>query len=96
MILLVSSTIGSLFQYFLPLFWNRKHALKGVILICIPIFGWRTRNERIFKEIVIGPEKIFDRIQVVSWSWKWLLAKKASSPYLFYEWRLEPFDCIVC
>jgi hypothetical protein len=91
----VSSTISSLFQYFFPIFRNRKHALKGVILIWHAVIWvlWRTRNERIFRGIVVGPAEIFDRIQVVSW--KWLLAKKASSPCLFYEWCVESFDCIV-
>jgi hypothetical protein len=91
----VPSTIGSLFQCFLPLFRNCKHALKGVILIWHAVIWvlWRTRNERIFRGTVVWLEEIFYRIQVVSW--KWLLAKKASSPYLFYEWCIEPFDCIV-
>jgi hypothetical protein len=51
------------------------------------------QNERIFREILIGPEEIFDGIQVVSW--KWLMAKKISSTCLFYEWCIESFDCIV-
>jgi hypothetical protein len=85
MISVVPSTIGSLFQAFLPLFRNRKNALKGVILIWHAVIWvlWRTRNERIFRGVLVGPEEIFDRIQLVSW--KWLLAKKASSPCLFYE-----------
>jgi hypothetical protein len=74
---LVSSTIGSLFQCFLPLFRNCKHALKGVILIWHAVIWvlWQTKNERIFRGIVVGPEEIFYRIQVVSW--KCILAKKS-------------------
>jgi hypothetical protein len=57
-----SSTIGSLFQAFLPLFRNRKNSLKGVILIWHAVIWvlWRTRNDRIFRGIVVGPVEIFD------------------------------------
>jgi hypothetical protein len=91
----VPSSIGSMFQCFLPLFRNRKYALKGINLIWHAVLWvfWRTRNERIFRGIVVRSEEIFDRDQVVSW--KWLLAKKATSPCLFYMWCIEPFDCIV-
>jgi hypothetical protein len=91
----VSGSIGSGFQCFLTLFRNRKHSLKGIYLIWNAVLWvlWRTRNERIFRGIVVRSEEIFDRVQVVSW--KWLLAKKATSPCLFYEWCIEPFDCIV-
>jgi hypothetical protein len=91
----VPGSIGSLFQCFLTCFRNRKRALKGVILVWHAVIWvlWRTRNDRIFSGIVVGPEEIFDRIQVVSW--KWLLSKKVTLPFLFYEWCIEPFDCIL-
>jgi hypothetical protein len=50
------------------------------------------RNDRIFSNKVLNQEEIFDRIRVSSW--KWLLAKKISMPCLFYEWCIDPFDCI--
>jgi hypothetical protein len=60
----VPSTIDSLFQGFLLLlllFRNRKHALKGVILIWHAVIWvlWRTRNKISFRGIVVGPEEIF-------------------------------------
>jgi hypothetical protein len=87
-------SIGSLFRCFLQSIRCQNHALKGVIMAW-PAVIWvlRARNKRIFREIVIGPEEIFDRIQVVSW--KWLMAKKVSSPCLFYEFCIESFDCII-
>jgi hypothetical protein len=39
------------------------------------------------------PKEIFEKIKLVSW--KWLLSKKVNSPCLFYEWCVDPFDCIV-
>jgi hypothetical protein len=54
---------------------------------------WRSRNDRIFSSKFVTLDEIFDRIRLVSW--KWLLAKKISSPCLFYEWCIDPFDCIV-
>jgi hypothetical protein len=38
-------------------------------------------------------EELFDKIQISSW--KWLVAKKNSTPYLFYEWCFNPIDCKV-
>jgi hypothetical protein len=45
------------------------------------------------EELLLVGWDMFDRIQVVSL--KWLLSNKATLPYLFYEKRIEPFDCIV-
>jgi hypothetical protein len=44
---------------------------------------WRSRNVRIFSSKIVDQKEIFDRIRIVSW--KLLLAKKISSPFLFYE-----------
>jgi hypothetical protein len=78
----ITSVVGSIYNWliipmFLPLFRNCKHALKGVILIWHAVIWvlWQTKNERIFRGIVVGPEEIFYRIQVVSW--KCILAKKS-------------------
>jgi hypothetical protein len=88
-------SIGALFRCFLVPIRHRMNASKGMLLVWHAVIWvlWKARNERIFRGIVIGPEEIFDRIQVVSW--KWLMAKKVSSPCLFYEGCIEPFDCIV-
>jgi hypothetical protein len=66
--MVVPGSIGSLFKCFFTSFRNRKHTLKGVILIWHTVMWvlWQTQNERIFRGIVVSPDEIFDRIQVVS------------------------------
>jgi hypothetical protein len=44
---------------------------------------WRARNDKIFNVKDVMVEELFDKIQISSW--KWLVAKKNSTPYLFYE-----------
>jgi hypothetical protein len=53
---------------------------------------WRTRNERIFSEKIVGPAEIFDMIQYILF-WKWFLAKKINSPCQLYEWYVNLLDC---
>ncbi|GAU47706.1 hypothetical protein TSUD_177110 [Trifolium subterraneum] len=57
----IPGTIGSLFQGFLPNFRSRKHALKGINLVWHAVMWviWQSRNERIFRGVVVGPEEIF-------------------------------------
>jgi hypothetical protein len=49
---------------------------------------YRTGNERIFFKVLVGIEDIVKRVK--SLSWKWVLAMKQNSPYLLYEWRVDP------
>jgi hypothetical protein len=41
-----------------------------------------------FFKVLVGIEDIVKRVK--SLSWKWVLAMKQNSPYLLYEWRVDP------
>jgi hypothetical protein len=73
---------------------GRKEGRKGTLMVWHAVVWilWRTRNDRIFSGKIVELEEIMDRIKIVSW--KWLLAKKDSAPCLFYEWCVDPFDCL--
>jgi hypothetical protein len=80
----LSDSVGSLFRCFLQSIRHRKQASKGVTLVWHALIWilWKAHDEWIFTAIVIGPEEIFDHIQVVSW--KCLMAKKVS-PRMVYR-----------
>ncbi|GAU32090.1 hypothetical protein TSUD_152950 [Trifolium subterraneum] len=87
-------SISSLIESFLLCFGKKKNGFKGALLVWHAVIWvlWRSRNERIFSGKNVEPSEIFDRIQYISWNW--LLAKKLNSPCLFYEWCVNPLDCI--
>jgi hypothetical protein len=54
---------------------------------------WRTRNEKKFQDKGNNVAEVMDRIKRTSW--EWLLAKKVNAPCMYYEWSVNPLDCIV-
>ncbi|KAK2412461.1 hypothetical protein QL285_047651 [Trifolium repens] len=84
----------SIFGTFRALVSGRKFAFQSVIMVWHAVIWalWRSRNDRIFTNTILSQEEIFDRVRVNSW--KRLLAKKTSLTCLFYEWCMDPFDCI--
>jgi hypothetical protein len=54
---------------------------------------WRTRNEKIFQDKGNNVAELLDRIKRTSW--EWLLTKKVNAPCMYYEWSVNPLDCIV-
>jgi hypothetical protein len=85
---------GSLFEGFLSSLKCGKKSLKGIRLVWHAVIWvlWRVRNDKIFANKPIVLEEVLDRIKCVSW--KWLLARKSNSPCLYYEWCVNPLDCI--
>ncbi|KAK2422414.1 hypothetical protein QL285_032949 [Trifolium repens] len=84
----------SIFETFRAMRRIRKEGRKGILMVWHAVVWilWRARNDRIFSGKIVELEEIMDRIKIVSW--KWLLAKKDSAPCLFYEWCVDPFDCL--
>jgi exonuclease III len=84
----------SLFEGFLSSLKCGKKSLKGIRLVWHAVIWvlWRVRNDKIFANKPIVLEEVLDRIKCVSW--KWLLARKSNSPCLYYEWCVNPLDCI--
>ncbi|CAJ2675952.1 unnamed protein product [Trifolium pratense] len=93
LISVLPDSVSSLLNSFLNCY-RKKNGFKGVLLVWHAVIWviWRVRNERIFSGKFVEPPEIFDRIQYTSWNW--LLAKKISSPCLFYEWCVNPMNCI--
>jgi hypothetical protein len=71
---------------FLGPFRKRKQDCKGILLVwhADTWVLWWTHNNRIFNAKTLLVDRIFYKIQLVSWTW--LLVKKLTSPRLFYEW----------
>jgi hypothetical protein len=67
---------------------------KGILLVWHATIWllWRTRNEKKFQDKGNNVIELMDRIKRTFW--EWLLAKKANAPRLFYEWHVNPLDCI--
>jgi hypothetical protein len=88
-------TLSSMCESFLKVYRKGKPGSKGVFLVWHAVVWilWRLRNDKIFLAIEVDAEVLFDKIQITSW--KWLVAKKINAPCLFYEWRINPLDCIV-
>jgi hypothetical protein len=53
---------------------------------------WKTRNDRIFNNLVGNLDAVVDCIQCLSW--QWFLNKVAANSYLLYEWVWNPGDCM--
>jgi hypothetical protein len=87
-------SMTSIFETFRALASGRKFALQSVLMVWHAVIWalWRSRNDRIFANNFLNQEEIFYKIRISSW--KWLLAKKNTLPCLFYEWCIDPFDCI--
>jgi hypothetical protein len=54
---------------------------------------WKTRNDRIFNNMVGNVDEALDCIQRLSW--QWFLNKVARNSCLFYEWRWNPCECML-
>ncbi|KAK2442281.1 hypothetical protein QL285_013489 [Trifolium repens] len=54
---------------------------------------WRARNKALFADGFFSPLDIVENIKVSSW--KWSLLRLKLSPSLFYEWCLDPGDCLL-
>jgi hypothetical protein len=91
----VPSTMSSMCESFLKVYRIGKNGHKGVLMVWHAVVWalWRARNDKIFNDKEVNVEELFDKIQISSW--KWLIAKKISAPCLFYEWCVNPLDCIV-
>jgi hypothetical protein len=88
-------SIISLFVGFLSSLKRGKKLPKGIMIVWHAVMWviWRVRNDKIFSDKSIILEDVFDRIKCNSW--RWLLARKPISHCLYYEWCVNPLDCIV-
>jgi hypothetical protein len=82
-------------ESFLKVYRIGKNGHKGVLMVWHAVVWalWRARNDKIFNDKEVNVEELFDKIQISLW--KWLIAKKIRAPCLFYEWCVNPLDCIV-
>lgn len=64
--------------------WLIWHAVVWVV--------WKSRNERIFNNKIIGVEEMVDQIKVLSWQWS--LARLKIATCMFYEWCWNPRYCL--
>jgi len=64
--------------------WLIWHAVVWVV--------WKSRNNWIFNNHIIGAEEMVDQIKVLSWHWS--LARLNMASCLFYEWCWNPHYCL--
>ncbi|MCH80347.1 ribonuclease H protein [Trifolium medium] len=74
---------------------RNKRLRKGFSLVWLAFMWviWRSRNEKIFNNVVGVVEDAVDLIQRLSW--QWYLSKNAKVPCLLYEWVWNPGDCML-
>ncbi|KAK2413278.1 hypothetical protein QL285_036006 [Trifolium repens] len=53
---------------------------------------WRIRNDCIFNNGVVYGDEIADQIKMLSW--KWYIYRVAKGPFMLYEWKWSPLDCM--
>jgi hypothetical protein len=53
---------------------------------------WNVRNDCIFNNGVPTSDDMVDRITMLSW--KWFVGRVAKGPFLLYEWKWSPLDCM--
>jgi hypothetical protein len=87
--------IASHFIGFLSSLKCGKKPRKGLGMVWHVVLWtlWRVRNDKIFSNKPILFHDVLDRIKCISWNW--LLARKPNSFCLFYEWCVNPLDCII-
>lgn len=53
---------------------------------------WKMRNEVVFNNRRMDPDRVFEMIQLTLW--KWLKAKAKGFSTSYYEWRIHPTLCL--
>ncbi|KAK2397838.1 hypothetical protein QL285_059374 [Trifolium repens] len=54
---------------------------------------WKTRNDRVFNNIIVDASTVVDLVQRLSW--QWFLNNIANGPCLLYEWTWNPGECML-
>ncbi|KAK2435218.1 hypothetical protein QL285_020294 [Trifolium repens] len=90
----LSGNFVSLFQSFLSSLKSGKRPQKGIMMVWQTVIWtiWCVRNDKVFSDKPIHFEEVLERLKCIAW--KWLLARKSNSLSLYYEWCVNPLDCI--
>lgn len=59
--------------------------------VCIWVL-WRMRNEKVFRRIEGGALSFIEDIQLIAW--KWIKSKAHGFNYAFYQWVINPKECL--
>jgi hypothetical protein len=54
---------------------------------------WSVRNDIIFNNGVLFIDEVVEQVKLVSW--KWYIGRVAKGPFLLYEWKWSPLDCMI-
>jgi hypothetical protein len=79
--------------YWLSSAAKSKKARRGFRLVWHSVVWsiWLARNNRIFNNVLIQPMELVEEIKVLSW--RWSVDRLKITPFLFYEWCLDPGCC---
>jgi hypothetical protein len=75
--------------------YGKERGKKGVVLIWLVALRsiWLARNDLIFSD---NKHNIYDLVEGIKrMSWEWLMKRKDGIPSFFYEWLVDPLDCII-
>jgi hypothetical protein len=53
---------------------------------------WNVRNGCIFNNDAVFGDDMVEQIKILSW--RWYIGKVAKGPFLLYEWKWSPLDCM--
>jgi hypothetical protein len=90
----ILGSLCSFLECFLKSISRGKKSRQGILLVWHAVLWslWRVRNEKIFQQKGNNVGEVLERIKRISWDW--LLAKKANTPCMYYEWVVNPNYCI--
>jgi hypothetical protein len=54
---------------------------------------WSVRNDIIFNNGVLFIDDVVEQVKLLSW--KWFVGRVSKGPFLLYEWKWSPLDCMI-
>ncbi|KAK2449803.1 hypothetical protein QL285_008959 [Trifolium repens] len=93
-VLALPPSLSSSYALFVGCGSNKKRRKDfSIIWLAFVWAMWKTRNDRIFNNILVDTRTVVDLIQRLSW--QWFVSNTAKGPCLLYEWTWNPGDSML-
>jgi hypothetical protein len=93
-VIVIPPSISSLFEFIKGSTLNVKIRKRFLLIWHATLWSiWKARNNALFANGLFNPRLIIEDIKVMSW--KWVLSRLKVTQCLFYEWTLDPGECLL-